>query len=80
MFSYCLIQLLNHTFMFSEWFMGVRSTLFHNSPVNHISQVAAMKGYANANSIAMDLWEDVYPDVLLLALTDTFSTVAFFKA
>jgi len=46
----------------------------------HISQVAAMKGYANANSIAMDLWEDVYPDVLLLALTDTFSTVAFFKA
>lgn len=27
----------------------------------------------------MKLWEDVYPDGLLLALTDTFSTHAFFK-
>jgi len=42
--------------------------------------VGAMKGYENANSIALDLWEDVYPNALLLALTDTFSTTAFFKA
>ena len=39
-----------------------------------------MKGYENANSIALDLWEDVYPNALLMALTDTFSTTAFFKA
>ena len=39
-----------------------------------------MKGYENANSIALDLWEEVYPNTLLIALTDTFSTTAFFKA
>jgi len=27
----------------------------------------------------MDLWEAVYPNVLLVALTDTFSTEAFYK-
>jgi nicotinate phosphoribosyltransferase len=39
-----------------------------------------MKGYENANSTALDLWEEVYPDALLIALTDTFSSAAFFKA
>lgn len=38
-----------------------------------------MKGYEHANGLALDLWEAVYPNVLLLALTDTFSTKAFFK-
>ncbi|KAJ7178641.1 nicotinate phosphoribosyltransferase [Mycena crocata] len=47
-----------------EWFMGV----------------AALKGYENANSVAMDLWEEVYPNALLIALTDTFSSGAFFKS
>ena len=47
----------------SEWFMGV----------------AAIGGYENANGRAMDLWEAVYPNVLLVALTDTFSTMAFYK-
>ncbi|KAI0259862.1 nicotinate phosphoribosyltransferase, partial [Gloeopeniophorella convolvens] len=46
-----------------EWFMGI----------------AAMRGYEHANSIALDLWEEVYPSALLLALTDTFSTRAFFE-
>jgi len=39
-----------------------------------------MKGYENANSVALDLWEEVYPNAPLIALTDTFSTAAFFKA
>lgn len=39
-----------------------------------------MKGYENANSIALDLWEELYSGPLLIALTDTFSTDAFFKA
>jgi len=47
----------------SEWFMGV----------------AALKGYENANAAALDMWEDVYPDGLLFALTDTFTTESFFK-
>ncbi|KAJ7726058.1 nicotinate phosphoribosyltransferase [Mycena maculata] len=47
-----------------EWFMGV----------------AALKGYEDANSVAMNLWEDVYPNTLLIALTDTFSSEAFFKS
>jgi hypothetical protein len=42
-------------------------------------QVAALKGYEDANSVAMNLWEEVYPDALLIALTDTFSSEAFFK-
>jgi len=46
-----------------EWFMGV----------------GALQGYENVNGKALDLWEQVYPNVLLLALTDTFSTEAFYK-
>lgn len=39
-----------------------------------------MRGYDLANNIALDLWEEVYPKGLtLLALTDTFSTKAFFQ-
>ena len=41
--------------------------------------VAAIGGYENANGRAMDLWEAVYPKVLLVALTDTFSTEAFYQ-
>ena len=41
--------------------------------------VAAIGGYENANGRAMDLWEAVYPNVLLVALTDTFSTEAFYQ-
>ncbi|KAF7789094.1 hypothetical protein EIP86_000027 [Pleurotus ostreatoroseus] len=46
-----------------EWFMGI----------------GALKGYQHANSMALDLWEVTYPDALHLALTDTFSTEAFYK-
>jgi len=46
-----------------EWFMGI----------------AALRGYENVNSLAMDLWEEVYPNTLLLALTDTFSSEAFYQ-
>ncbi|KAG5719967.1 putative nicotinate phosphoribosyltransferase [Termitomyces sp. T112] len=46
-----------------EWFMGV----------------AAIKGYENTHSTSLDLWEAVYSDSLLVALTDTFTTSAFFK-
>ncbi|KAF9466444.1 nicotinate phosphoribosyltransferase [Collybia nuda] len=46
-----------------EWFMGV----------------AAMKGYENTNSISLNMWEEVYPDSILVALTDTFTTGSFFK-
>ncbi|KAG6840932.1 hypothetical protein C0991_003190 [Blastosporella zonata] len=42
-------------------------------------QVAAIKGYSNTHSVSLDLWEVVYPDSLLIALTDTFTTDAFFK-
>lgn len=42
-------------------------------------QVGALRGYEHANGVALDLWESVYPDVLLLALTDTFSTEAFYR-
>ena len=39
-----------------------------------------MRGYEHANNIALDLWKEVYPNGLtLLALTDTFSTKAFFQ-
>ena len=40
-----------------------------------------MRGYEHANGISLDLWEEVYPPnkLTLLALTDTFSTKAFFQ-
>ncbi|KAJ8521135.1 hypothetical protein ONZ45_g2123 [Pleurotus djamor] len=47
-----------------EWFMGL----------------GALKGYADANKLALELWEEVYPDALHVALTDTFSTQAFFAS
>ncbi|KAG6850252.1 hypothetical protein H0H93_015804 [Arthromyces matolae] len=43
------------------------------------SNVAAIKGYENTHSVSLDLWEAVYPNSLLIALTDTFTTHAFFK-
>ncbi|TFK70289.1 nicotinate phosphoribosyltransferase [Pluteus cervinus] len=46
-----------------EWFMGV----------------AALKGYEQANVSALHLWENLYSDAALIALTDTFSTDVFFK-
>ena len=44
-----------------------------------MAQVGALRGYEHVNGLALDLWEAVYPNVLLLALTDTFSTEAFYK-
>jgi len=41
--------------------------------------VAAIRGYEHANSTAMELWETMYSDHLLIALTDTFSTEVFYK-
>ncbi|THH12093.1 hypothetical protein EW145_g221 [Phellinidium pouzarii] len=46
-----------------EWFMGI----------------AALHGYEDANSVALDLWEQVYPKGPLIALTDTFSTEVFLR-
>jgi hypothetical protein len=58
--------------------MGVSSLLIQFD-LAHPLQVAALKGYEDANSVAMNLWEEVYPNALLIALTDTFSSEAFFK-
>ncbi|KAG5219957.1 nicotinate phosphoribosyltransferase [Salix suchowensis] len=52
----------------------------HPGRLTGSSNVAALKGYADANSVALDLWEEVYPEALQIALTDTFSTQAFFKS
>jgi nicotinate phosphoribosyltransferase len=41
--------------------------------------VAAISGFENANGRAMDFWEAVYSNALLVTLTDTFSTEAFYQ-
>ena len=41
---------------------------------------AALTDYETANAAAMDAWLRVYPDVLGIALTDTFTTKVFLKA
>lgn len=47
-----------------EWFMGT----------------AALTGYENANGRALNIWEGIYQTgTALIALTDTFTTEAFFK-
>jgi len=64
---------------------NVHLAMKHNvAPVGTIAHewfmaVGALRGYEHANGLALDLWESVYPDVLLLALTDTFSSEAFYK-
>jgi len=40
---------------------------------------SALTDYARANAAAMDAWLKVYPDVLGIALTDTFTTNIFLK-
>lgn len=41
--------------------------------------MGALTGYEHANATALELWEKTYPNVLQIALTDTFSTEAFYK-
>ena len=43
--------------------------------------MAALKGYEEANAIALRLWEEVYASkgTPLIALTDTFATQTFLK-
>ena len=63
--------------------MGVRpvskSRLAFTIADNLPRQVGAQKGYEHANGTALELWEKTYPNALLIALTDTFSTEAFYK-
>lgn len=60
--------------------MGVRELTLHLCSDTKVPiQVAAIKGYENTNSISLNMWEEVYPDSLLIALTDTFTTGSFFK-
>ncbi|KZT02905.1 nicotinate phosphoribosyltransferase [Laetiporus sulphureus 93-53] len=64
---------------------NVHLARLHNvAPVGTIAHewymaIGALEGYAHANDIALRLWEAVYPDQLHIALTDTFSTEAFYK-
>jgi nicotinate phosphoribosyltransferase len=41
--------------------------------------VGASMGYEHANAKALDLWHEIYGTDNLIALTDTFTTEAFFK-
>ncbi|KAF5367175.1 hypothetical protein D9758_004045 [Tetrapyrgos nigripes] len=47
-----------------EWFMGI----------------GALSGYEKVHEHALGTWEQTYSNALLLALTDTFSTKAFFDS
>jgi len=42
--------------------------------------IAALHGFGSANEIGMRLWVDAYQGDLGIALTDTFTTEAFFRA
>ncbi|KAG9049761.1 nicotinate phosphoribosyltransferase [Tulasnella sp. UAMH 9824] len=62
--------------------------MFNLMPIGTIAHewmmgIAAMKGYEQANLLALELWEDVYPTTLSnslhIALTDTFTSQVFFK-
>ncbi|KAF9267639.1 nicotinate phosphoribosyltransferase [Marasmius fiardii PR-910] len=42
--------------------------------------IGALKGYENVHNLALEMWEQAYyKKMILLALTDTFSTEAFYK-
>jgi hypothetical protein len=47
--------------------------------INSWAQLASLNGYEGVHNRALTMWEEVYPDALLVALTDTFTTQAFFK-
>ncbi|KAJ3781416.1 nicotinate phosphoribosyltransferase [Lentinula aff. detonsa] len=47
-----------------EWFMGI----------------GALRGYEHVHDLALEIWETAYPNATLLALTDTFSSAAFFQS
>ncbi|KIO23283.1 hypothetical protein M407DRAFT_244820 [Tulasnella calospora MUT 4182] len=63
--------------------------MFNLMPIGTIAHewmmgIAAVKGYEQANLLALELWEDVYPTTvsnsLHIALTDTFTSPVFFKS
>lgn len=57
-------------------------SLGYNGQTNTYLQIAAITGYLKSNTRASDLWERIYPingpGVFHIALTDTFSSKAFF--
>ncbi|KAG8927388.1 nicotinate phosphoribosyltransferase [Tulasnella sp. 417] len=62
--------------------------MFNLMPIGTIAHewtmgIAAVKGYEQANLLALELWEDVYPTTLSnslhIALTDTFTSPVFFN-
>jgi nicotinate phosphoribosyltransferase len=59
--------------------------LFDVPPIGTIAHewimgVAALEGYEGSNGLAMDKWDQTYPDgQLTIALTDTFSSKPFFE-
>lgn len=58
---------------------------FHLAPVGTLAHEwimfhAVLAGYASANAAAMDAWLKVYPDVLGIALADTYTTDRFLSS
>ncbi|MCG8614644.1 MAG: nicotinate phosphoribosyltransferase [Desulfobacterales bacterium] len=59
-----------------EFDLAPIGTLAHEWIMFH----GAVDGYASANVAAMDAWLNVYPNVLGIALTDTYTTDRFLQA
>ncbi|MCA1784565.1 MAG: nicotinate phosphoribosyltransferase, partial [Desulfobacteraceae bacterium] len=61
--------------MARKWGIPPIGTMAHEWIMFH----AAPGGYEHANELALDAWKSVYPDVLGIALTDTYTTGKFLK-
>lgn len=61
--------------MARKWGIPPVGTMAHEWIMFH----AAPGGYEHANELALDAWKAVYPDVLGIALTDTYTTGQFLK-
>ncbi len=77
-----LLSVDGHTFtgtsnvhLAKKWDIAPVGTMAHEWVMFH----SALGGYPKANALAMDAWKKIYPEVLGIALTDTYTTQNFLE-
>ena len=77
-----LLSVDGHTFtgtsnvhLAQKWNIAPVGTMAHEWVMFH----SAIGGYPKANALAMDAWKKIYPEVLGIALTDTYTTDNFLE-
>lgn len=78
--DYCAVIVLRILSIPSDdGFLPIAIVIHSDTPSEWFMAVGASMGYEHANAKALDLWHQIYGTDNLIALTDTFTTEAFFQ-